>query len=175
MQRATTLLALAIVLAGGHAAAQTKIYKWVLPDGSIQYSDSPQEEGAKAVELPPLQIYSAPRRAQAAESETEAGKAKDGRYDSVKVVSPKADESIRDNGGTVSVRVALKPSLYPDHTIEILMDGQPIGSGKGTSVTVTNVDRGTHSVSAVVKNAQGATVASAPGITFHLLRASRRN
>ena len=165
------ILCLLLVVAVG--TAQAKIYKWVLPDGSVVYSDRPQEEGAREVELPPIQTFSPPPTPRDA-GETES-KEPEKTYDSVKVVSPQNDEAVRDNGGTVSVQIDLTPPLHPGHTVEILLDGKPIGKGRGTTATVTNVDRGTHSVSAVVKDADGKTVASAPGVTFHLKRVSRLN
>jgi hypothetical protein len=151
---------------------QAKIYKWVMPDGSIQYSDRPQEEGAKELDLPPLQTFTPPPTP-ALDRDDEDQKTAAAGYDSVRVVAPKPDESLRDNAGTVTVRVELEPPLQPGHKVEILLDGTAIGSGAGSSATLTNVDRGSHTVSAVVKDAEGRSVASAPGVTFHLKRAAR--
>ncbi len=179
MRRASPLVALllAAVLPFALAGpANAKIYKWVMPDGSIQYSDRPQEEGAKEAELPPLQLYTAPPPpAEDPQSEDDdvAAPAEAVDYTTVEFVSPKAGEVIRDNGGTVNVQLKLEPALQSGHTVEISLDGKPVGSGKGTSASLTNVDRGSHTVSAVVKNADGATVASAPGVSFELKRASR--
>ena len=165
---------LAVLLAVGAVPAAAKIYKWVMPDGSIQYSDRPQEEGAKEVDLPPLQTFSpppTPARTPAAGDDAQARDAQG--YEVVKVVSPADGEVVRDNGGTVSVQLALEPALQAGHTVEILLDGKPIGSGRATSASVTGVDRGSHTVSAVIKDASGNTVASASGVTFHLKQASR--
>lgn len=167
---ALLLLPLALVAA---PPAGAKIYKWVLPDGTITYSDRPQEKGAKEMKLPPLQTYTPPPTpAPAPGPGTDKDKPATG-YEVVKVVSPQPDEVIRDNGGTVNVRLELKPSLRDGHQVEILLDGKAIGSGASTSASVSNVNRGQHTVSAVVKDAEGKTVASAPGVTFHLKRASR--
>ena len=56
--------------------------------------------------------------------------------------------------------------------VTILLDGKEIGQGKSNALSLTNVDRGTHTLRAEVKNAQGATVISASPITFTLQRAS---
>ena len=111
MQRALHPVAflLAAVLAFALAPlANAKIYKWVMPDGSIQYSDRPQEEGAKEAELPPLQLYTAPPTPAAEEKageEEEGAPAEEAGYTTVEFVSPKAGEVIRDNGDTNSTVV----------------------------------------------------------------------
>lgn len=170
---AVLLFCLAI---GASPADARKIYKWVLPDGSTTYSDRPQQEGAKELKLPPLQTYTpAPARASGGADQAAAGDNTTVPYEVVEVVSPQPDQTIRDNNGTVSVRLELAPALQPGHTVEILLDGTAIGSGSATSASVTNVDRGTHTVAAVVKDASGNVVASAPGVTFHLKQTSRLN
>lgn len=167
------VLSLAVMLAAGPADAR-KIYKWVLPDGSITYSDKPQQEGAKELVLPSLQTYTPPP---APAGTGAAGTADAGKqavsYESIKVVAPQPDETIRDNNGAVSVRLELTPPLQAGHSVEILLDGKAIGSGAATSASVTNIDRGSHSVSAVVKDASGKVLANAAGVTFHLKQASK--
>jgi len=173
MLRSASIL-LSLLLAAVPAAG-TKVYKWVMPDGSIQYSDRPQQEGAEQVELPPLQTFSpppAPARSAAGSGGSDAAAQASG-YERLEVVSPGPDEVVRDNGGTVRVRLALEPPLASGHTVEILLDGKPIGSGRATSASVTSVDRGSHTVSAVIKDEQGNTVASAPSVSFHLKKVSR--
>jgi hypothetical protein len=149
--------------------ASAKVYKLVLPDGSVQFSDKPQE-GAEEVKLPSVQTFPPPpaptNRASPSAPQQDAGAT----YESIKVVSPKPDETLRDNAGTVDVTVALEPSLRSDHTVEIILDGKAIGRGAATSASISNVDRGTHSVSAVVKDADDNVVATAPAVTFHLKR-----
>ena len=170
MQLKVLLLPLAICIA---QPVEAKVYKWVMPDGSIQYSDRPQEEGARALELPPLQTYTAPPAPPSGDAAGEDSGPEVKGYEKVEVVQPESDQTIRDNGGTVSVRILIEPALQPDHTVEILFDGKPIGSGRATSASITNVDRGSHTVSAVVKDASGKSVATASGITFHLKKVSR--
>lgn len=172
-------VSLVLILAAGVMVSPVdarKIYKWVLPDGTIAYADRPQEEGATELELPPLQTYS-PSPVPAAGGSNQGRGEDQGEvpYEVVKVVSPSPDETIRDNSGTVSVRLELAPALQAGHSVEILLDGKVIGSGAATSASVTNVDRGSHTVSAVIKNAAGKVVANAPAVTFHLKQASKLN
>jgi hypothetical protein len=151
------------------APVSAKVYKLVLPDGSVQFTDQPQE-GAEEVKLPPVQTFRPPPVPPSGSgSSGERGDAGP-LYESIAVVSPRPDETLRDNTGTVDITLSLEPSLRAGHTVEILLDGKAIGSGAGTSVSVSDVDRGTHTVSAAVKDADGNTLATAPGVTFHLKR-----
>jgi hypothetical protein len=163
---------LTLLLVGALCApVAAKVYKLVLPDGSVQFTDQPQE-GAEEVKLPPVQTFQPPPVPPA--GDPRPGQRQDAAplYESIAVVSPRPDETLRDNAGTVDITLSLEPSLRADHTVEILLDGKAIGSGAGTSVSVSNVDRGTHTVSAAVKDAEGNTVATAPVVTFHLKRAA---
>jgi hypothetical protein len=166
------LILIALLLAPGVAPA--KIYKWILPDGSIKYSDKPQEQGAQELQLPPLQTYSAPPLPSSGEgAEQGSGPVAESGYDVVEVVTPEQGQSIRDNGGTIDVRLVIEPGLRSGHVVEIMLDGNAIGSGRATSASVSNLDRGTHTISATVKDASGKVVASAGSVTFHLLRTSK--
>lgn len=166
MIRTTLIL---MLLAPG--AVSAKIYKWTLPDGSVTYSDQPQVKGAKAIELPALQTYS-PRPTPPV-TEQSSAPTPDSSYNKVEVVSPKANETLRDNGGAITVQLAIEPPLNEGHEVEILVNGQSIGSGRATSASVSNLDRGSHTISATIKDASGKVIKSASSVTFHLQRTSK--
>ncbi|MDX1434680.1 MAG: DUF4124 domain-containing protein [Gammaproteobacteria bacterium] len=157
-------------------AGSQKIYKFVLPDGRITYSDRPPEDDpdAQEVRLSPLQTYSPPPTP-ALDTASSRPKPDDAAgYEELEVTSPANDATLRDNGGSVSISIALKPGLHSGHSIDIVMDGKSIGSGNSTSVTLTNVDRGSHTVQAKVLDEAGKVVISSNSITFHLQRAAVR-
>ena len=68
------------------------------------------------------------------------------------------------------VSLRLSPGLQSGHSIEVMMDGQSIGAGQGTSVTLADVDRGTHTVQAAVKDNEGKEVVRSNSVIFHLKR-----
>lgn len=168
--------AIAIVLALGLAAnAAAQVYKRTLPDGTVQYSDRPFPD-SKEVKLAPLQTYESQGVPESAENSSASSAPPEfPGYEDFKVASPAHDATIRDNGGSVGVSLSVSPGLQPGHTVEILMNGKVLGSGKSLSLTLTNVDRGTHRIEAVIKDADGKQVARAQGATFHLKRQFRRN
>ena len=167
----TLIRTVLIVMLLAPVPASAKIYKWILPDGSVTYSDQPQVKGAKAVELPPLQTYSPPPTPPAAEQSS--APTLDLSYKKVEIVTPKSNETLRDNGGTISVQLAIEPPLNAGHEVEILVNGKSIGSGRATSASVSNLDRGSHTISATIKDDTGKVIKSASSVTFHLQRSSK--
>lgn len=169
MQKLAFLLCL--MLAVGAAQAQ-KIYKYTLSNGDVVYSDkAPPVEQAEEVQLEPLQGFSLPPAPPLEDSSasTEDDPAAFS-YKEFKVTSPSNDATVRDNGGNVQVSMNLVPGLQNGHSIEIMMDGASIGSGETTSLTLTDVDRGTHTVQATVKDSDGNEVLRSNSVIFHLRR-----
>jgi hypothetical protein len=168
IMRITLLLLLLSTLA---ATAAAQVYRSVGPDGSVHFSDQP-EPGATPVEIRPVVVVPPaatppPRPGSSSPSAAVSG------YRSFMIASPTEDEGVRANDGNVSVSLALDPPLAPEHRVLILLDGQPVGDA-GTSLTVTlpNLDRGTHRLEASVVDGRGTPVMSTPPVTFHVLRVS---
>jgi len=164
-------IVLCLMLAVGAAQAQ-KIYKYTLSNGDVVYSDKPPPaDQAEEIQLEPLQGFSLPPPPPLEDARASSEADPDAfSYEAFKVTSPSNDATIRDNGGNVQVSLNLVPGLQNGHSIEIMMDGQSLGSGKSTSLTLTEVDRGTHTVQAAVKDGDGREVARSNSVIFHLKR-----
>ncbi|MDX1433894.1 MAG: DUF4124 domain-containing protein [Gammaproteobacteria bacterium] len=162
---------LCCVLAVG-AAEAGKIVKYTLKNGDVIYSDTPPPEAVSGedVTVEPLQTFSAPAAPRLEGATSGRDEPEEAGYEEFKVTSPENDSTIRDNGGNVRVSLSLSPGLQSGHSIEIFMDGQAIGSGSSTSLTLTDVDRGTHTVRATVKDAEGKEVVRSNSVIFHLRR-----
>lgn len=161
---------LSLILAAASAGAQ--IYKWRLPDGSIEYSDRSPAEGAEKVELSPLVTYSPPAAtAPGAASETE-GPAEFNGYKSFAIASPADGAEIRGNAGEITVNFAVTPSLFEGHAIDVFMDGRKFGRSTAAVVTLSEVDRGSHQIYATLVDETGAELARTGTITVHLQRVS---
>jgi hypothetical protein len=159
-------ISLFLVLFAGCLLAET-VYKTVDEDGNIIFTDKPSEE-AEEIEIQKLETienpnpprYTPPKQAEE----------KLPQYKSLTVTSPENGAGIRSNNGNVTISLSLEPALSRGHKIIILMDGKEVGSG--TSVSLQNVDRGTHSINAKVVDANGETLISTSS-TFSLLRVSK--
>jgi len=163
-------IVLLLALAAGIAQAG-KVYKYTLSNGDVVYSDKPPPaDQAEEVVLQPLQGFSLPPAPPLEDTTASREEPEATGYEEFKVTSPSNDQTIRDNGGNVSVSLSLSPGLRGGHSIDIMMDGQSIGSGSGTSVTLTEVDRGTHTVQAAIKDGEGKEIARSNSVIFHLKR-----
>ncbi|MEJ2575037.1 MAG: DUF4124 domain-containing protein [Gammaproteobacteria bacterium] len=157
------------------AAANTSaaVYKWVKPDGSVVYSDRAPVENAAPTELPALQeIKMPPPPPSPTPSTTPAAQTEGEDYTSLAITEPADNSAFRNNAGQINVKLALDPALQQGDAIVILLDGKEIGRGRSTALSLSNVDRGTHSLQASVKDADGTTLISSNPITFTLQRTS---
>ncbi len=156
----------------GLVAAQTGVYKWVEPDGTVTFTDQ-SRPGAEKIEIQPPQTVPPPeavRRALKAGSARAEQAAPGIAYTQFAIVSPSDDESVRSNNGDISIALSLEPALHADHAIVVSMDGQAIGKGSSTSLQLQNLPRGTHTVQATVVDAAGAELIRTETVSFHVLR-----
>jgi hypothetical protein len=170
-----TLLFCAALLAApfGTGHAQT-VWKWKDEKGVTHYSDQPGP-GAVRVELSSqtfssdeartdIQVDTSPRpRAEPAQS-----------YNALQITSPQHDQTMFASEGPVNVQVNVDPGLQPGHSIQILLDGVNISAEGSTalSATLSQVDRGTHSLQAKVVDSNGETVVSSTTVMFHVQQTS---
>ena len=151
-----------------------KIVKYTLPSGEVIYSDKPPPEATSGeeVQVEPLQSFTVPPAPPLEDSTARKDEKEDEGYQEFKVTSPANDAVIRDNGGNVRISLELEPRLQPDDVIEMFMDGESLGTGRTTTVTMTNVDRGSHTIQAAVRDKRGKRVITSATVTFNLLRAA---
>lgn len=98
------------------------------------------------------------------------------RYEAPRLLAPKSGETIHDNQGTVWVEVALQPPLRTEagHRFRIRLDGRLVaGTWSATRFSLSDVERGTHTLQFVVVDAAGRELAASAPIEFNLWRASR--
>jgi hypothetical protein len=155
---------------------QADVYKSVNEKGEVVYSDQPSPS-AQRMKLPELPTYSPPPIPTFSTSTTESRPAASP-YRSVKIVVPENDATVRDNQGVVRVEVALDPPLMTQqgHKIQFYLNGEPHGMPVGTtSISFSNLDRGTYTLTSSVVNAEGAVLSSSDPVVFHLHRESVLN
>jgi hypothetical protein len=141
------LLLVFFLAAAGSGAEETTIYRSKNDQGATVFSDR-AEDNSEAVELRQSTTYSPAKYAREYEGFSPAEKdqtASRFRYSQLTVVSPAADEVIRDNTGNIAVSVQLEPGPVPGHQVQLLMDGKVIQTLLNSGdVSLANVDRGTH-------------------------------
>jgi hypothetical protein len=164
------ILLLSLVFLAGQVVAE--VYRSVDEDGNITYSDKPSE-GAETIKKQDVQTIDTPNipqfkytppRDQAAE--------KPAIYNSIAITSPGNDTSVRENAGNLTVNVSLKPNLKTayGHSLSLTMDGKEVGAGRSRTFSLTNLDRGTHTLVARVKGSNGQVIIASDPVTFTVLR-----
>jgi len=159
-------LSLLLVFFMFSVSAET-VYKTVDENGNVVFTDKPSEN-AEEIKIQKLDTIKNPNpgRYKPSLKQPEDSNV----YANLVVTSPKNGSSVRSNEGNVSISLSLEPALRGAHKIIISMDGLEVGSG--SSVSLRNVDRGTHSINVSVVDGSGKKLISTSS-SFSLLRASK--
>lgn len=159
------------------AVLAATVYKWVDENGVVHYSDKPHANAQK-VHVQSAQTYPSTPAAPdtgvpAAPAAAEAPAAG---YQGCAISSPSADEEFA-NLESLSIAVRTDPALHTGDQVFIMVDGTLVNGGQptGTSFTLTPVERGTHTVQAVVRNAEGELMCQTPGVSFSVHQPSIKN
>lgn len=161
-------------------AADT-IYQTVGPDGSVIFTDQPSKD-AKEIKLKPITIFD-PKEASGANRKKESSANTDPEpdqgtnYKSFTITSPANDATLQTgDAGNATVRTSINPALRvkKGHRLSALVDGTQLDySTSASSIGLRNLNRGTHSVRAVIVNQRGDIVQlSSNSVTIHVKRAS---
>ncbi|NCF26683.1 MAG: DUF4124 domain-containing protein [Gammaproteobacteria bacterium] len=165
------ILAICLAVACGAVQAQ-KIFRVVQPDGTVEFTDvPPSNRPAEEIQVRPMNTTPAVAPARATSTQAAGAQGETG-YSEFRITRPADDEGIRSNAGSVDVDLKLAPALRAGDKIHLILDGQSVGGGRSTAITLTDMDRGTHSIQAVVKNSDGKVVARSNSVTFTLQRTS---
>ncbi|UTW09601.1 DUF4124 domain-containing protein [Pseudomonas benzenivorans] len=147
MRRMLTCLLLSLPL-----LASAQIYKYTDAQGNTVFTNQPPDgSAAQSVELPPTNTVQmqAPNTPPASSSPAEP----QAPYRTLQLTDLPDDAALRANNGTFSVGVSLEPALASSHRLRLLLDGQPYGQpSNGTSLQLTNIARGEHSLAVEVLN-----------------------
>jgi len=166
MKALAPMLCLALICATAQAQ---KVYRVVQPDGTVEFTDSPpSNRPAEEIHVRPLN--STPGLAPTPAASTQP--AADVGYSDFRITKPRNEEAIRDNAGNVNVDLKLTPGLKSGDKIALLLNGESVGGGKSTAITLSDMDRGSHNLQAVVKNSAGKVVARSNSVTFTVQRRS---
>lgn len=170
MRILTSILCLA--LTGGPAMA-TEIVRWVDKDGVVHFSDRPQDAAQSGAEK--VQLLEAPKPGSVTRAPTAppSSAPQPFRYVGCEISSPNPDQVFQ-NVRSVSVSLNIQPSLQPDHTIVVRVNGARVPGWPPTSsgYVLNDLPRGTYTVSAQVLDGRGAPACSSPALMFHIRQPS---
>lgn len=155
------------------AALSATVYKWVDENGITHYSDQPHENAEK-VQVAQPQTYKAPPVKAPAQPAAQARASNT--YQSCDIVQPASDQTFP-NVDSVTTAVQVIPSPQGGDQLSVLLDGQRIAGfpPSGGSFTISPIDRGTHSLQALVQDATGKVLCQSANVTFTVLQPSILN
>ena len=171
-----TLLLCAVLIATGCVSlADAEVYKIVDSTGRVTYTDTPPtDQAGDQIELPPINQVPGSNSAETVDVEPDRGDDFAG-YSVVELVTPRDDSLIYYDQRNIIVQLALRPELQVGHLVQFYLDGaayaEPVAA---TSYAISDLARGSHSISARIVTAKGATVASSRSVTVHVQRHFKR-
>ena len=155
-------------------AFSATVYRWVDENGVTHYSDQPHENAEK-VHVAPPQTFQAPPAPRVPAQNAQPARPSSPAYQ-CQVVAPANDETFP-NAQSVSTSVQVAPALQNGDQVFLLMDGArvPRFPTQGGSFTISPIDRGQHTLQAVVQDQSGRLVCQSPNVSFTVLQPSLLN
>ena len=156
------------------AAFAATVYKWVDENGVTHYSDQPHENAQKVTVAQP-QTYKAPKPP--AEQPSAAAPPKAPPPYSNCAISQPANEDTFQNATSVDAAVVTNPGVRGGDEVVLLLDGSRVANfpPSGGTTTINGIERGSHSLQAIIRDSNGQVVCQSANITFTVLQPSILN
>ncbi len=172
----SSLLLLCLALAAN--GAEKRIYKTVDADGNTVFTDIPPKEGrTEVLTLEKPNVFAIDEAIPGLRNDQPSGEGEassdDMLYQTLRIISPADNESIRGNRGSLRVNVDVDPRLVHGHKLRLLLDRIHHSEGASTSFTLSNVERGEHTLQVDIVDATGQVLRSSKQSVFHLQRYSQ--
>lgn len=170
----TRILILASCLLAFASQAQEsrkELWTWKDANGVVHFSDTPGP-GAKRVDLvvpgPPSGNATAPAPATAA-TVTQPPAAPATTYNLLEIWQPENGASFFDADSTVNVRIRTEPAVAEGDSLRLFLDGMRLdGANNQLEYTLENLDRGTHSITATIRDAKGVEKIRSQPVVFYM-------
>ena len=170
----TRILVLASCLLAFASQAQEsrrELWTWTDANGVVHFSDTPGP-GAKRVDLvvpgAPSGGVTAPAPATAS-AVAQPPAAPGITYNLLEIWQPENGASFFDADATVGVRIRSEPALAEGDTLRLFLDGNRVeGADNSFDYTLENLSRGTHTITAMIRDARGAEKIRSQPVVFHM-------
>lgn len=146
------------------------VYRSVDENGNVVFSDKPSPDAEK-MDVQGVQTIDPGNVPEYEYSPAKKEEPPAGNYNNISITSPENDQTLSSNDGIVNVSVSVSPPLKGGDTIALYLNGNLAMEGNG-SFTLENMDRGTHTVSAAIKDNSGKEILRSDSVTFHIQRHS---
>jgi len=147
-----------------------EIYKWVDEAGNTHFGDTTRP-GAESITLPPIQSYSPPAAEVATNPETTPQESQpDSKKYQLRMLTPVAEETLRNDQGEITLRLETVPELQPGYILRITCDGKTVVEDTALELRIKGIERGEHTLQAELLDPQGQVLATTEKITIYMQR-----
>mgnify|MGYP003342556996 FL=1 len=178
IERASGLLhvGLLICLSCFALSGFAQVYKTVDEDGNVVYTDQAPEPDAEPMKLPELSVVSTVERPsveqqddteEGVEEVTDIRELREGHRD-FRITSPTQEETIQGTANSLLVTWDAQYRLQPGMSVVVSVDGNRQPATASYSITVEQIDRGEHTVSAQLFDARNRVIAEASPVVFFM-------
>jgi len=172
----TSVLMLGCLLATTSVAQSTskgrEVYEWKDANGVTHYSDAPAPGARKIVIVGSTPTSAAPApvppAAAPGASAARTGAVSETRYASLEIWSPSNGESFFGADAAVNIRLRSDPELAGTDRLLTYLDGKLLSNENTYEHTLSNLDRGVHSVTSVILDAKGNEKIRSQPVVFHI-------
>ncbi|MGF6556273.1 hypothetical protein ABIA48_002653 [Pseudomonas sp. S30_BP2TU TE3576] len=154
--------------------AAAEVFTYVDHQGNRVFTDQPKTGYARRVPLTKTnRIAASPTSAAPLIAESNPEEQALFHYDVLRILVPEPDATIHSGAGEVIVSTTNEPALQPGHHYRLLLDGQPTAEpGPSPVFPLSNIDRGSHTLSVEILDEQGRIVERTASQPFHMQRTS---
>jgi hypothetical protein len=172
MKTRILVLASCLLAFASQAQQSTKeLWTWRDANGVVHFSDTPGP-GAKRVDLVvtgPPSGGATQQPAATARAVVQPPVAPGVTYSLLEISQPENDASFFDADATVAVRIRSEPALAEGDTLRLFLDGIRVeGADNSFDYTFENLDRGSHSIMAMIRDARGNEKIRSQPVVFHM-------
>jgi hypothetical protein len=168
--RVPLLLGCLFALSSQAQETKRELWTWTDANGVTHFSDRPVP-GARqvAVTTSAPQPRVAPPQPESAATSSSPPEAAAISYRSLEIWQPTNGESFFGADAAVNVRVRSEPELSQGHTLLLYLDGKLVeGATNSDSYTITDLQRGVHSLAAVITDERGNEKIRSEPRVFHV-------
>lgn len=149
------------------------VYKHTADDGTVEYSDKPQQQ-QDSLELVPLPTIQSTPQVVPQQNQSIAIPTSPVSSMGIYLQSPQDDQAVRSNNGELIILVAVSDEISA-HRLNIQLELDQLRLPEQylqTRIRLQGIERGTHTLRAMLVTENGKIIARSERIRFHLLRHS---
>jgi len=167
--------AFTLMLLGCTLALAQTVYKWTDENGVVHYSDQPHANAEK-IRVQSAQTYKAQPGGAPAAPAGEPAAPSTQPYQGCAIMQPGPDAAMA-NVDSVTIVVQTDPQLRPGDRVYVTLDGQSLNNGQptGAQFNLSPIERGQHTLQALVRSSDGRVLCQTPGVTFSIQQNSVLN